>query len=93
MLFPGATPQSNNGRLLSSSGSEIRGHAKRERAKEVPSDASEPMGADDAGDAGCVPGVGSGLVAGDAAATVAATAGSWVAAATAARTGLHAIAR
>lgn len=93
MLFSDVTPQSNNGRLLSTFGSEIRGHAKREGAKEVPSDASQPMGADDARDSSRVPSVRSSAVAGDATATVAATAGSWAATATVARTGLHAIAR
>lgn len=93
MLFPGTSPQSNYGGLLSAASRQIRWHAKREGAKEIPGNAGEPMGAHDARDAGGVSSVGGRTVASHATAAVAATAGSWAATAAAARAGLDVITR
>lgn len=93
LCFPGPAPQSNNGGLLSATSSEIRRHAKRERAEEVPSDASEPMGAHNASHAGGVFSVGSSAFARDTTATASATAGSWAATAVVTGAGLTAITR
>lgn len=91
--IPGATPQSDDGRVLSAASSQVCGHAKGKRAEEVAGDASEPLGTYGARDAGRVPRVRGRSVARHAAAAAATAAGGWLAAAVVARPRLYSAAR
>lgn len=93
MFFPDVASQSNNGGLFGTTSGEVRGHSKGEGTEEATSDASQPLGLDDAGGSYCVPGVGGSAFAGNATSIASTVTGGWTTTAIASRARVYFIAR